>query len=292
MIHWLAASLLALLGPIVAPLAAQDFRLAVGASQFISDHRIGASLGRITVWTHRPKELAPNAPVLFVMHGVQRNGQHYRDQWQSHAERANALLLVPEFSAVSFPGSTGYSAAKLDTASDGTGATAAIYTMIEEIFDRAKSFTGLDTANYRIYGHSAGAQFVHRLVMLNRRARLNIALAANAGWYLMPDFAVNFPYGLKGSGISAIHLKEAFAKELVVLLGDQDNDPQHPSLNRGPRQMRQGAHRFARGQNFYRAAQDAAAKLNAPFAWKLSTVAGAGHDNAKMAPAAVTWLMR
>lgn len=289
---WLVASTLAILVHTAAPLAAQDSRLAVGASQFISDHRIGESLGRITVWTHRPKELAPNAPVLFVMHGVQRNGRHYRDQWQPYAERANALLLVPEFSALSFPGAAGYSAAKLDMASDGTGVTVAIYTAIEEIFDRAKAFAGVETPEYRIYGHSAGAQFVHRLVTLNRRARLKVALAANAGWYLMPDLDVNFPYGLKGSGITAANLKEAFAKELIVLLGEDDNDPRHPSLNRGAHQMRQGPHRFARGQKFFHTAQDAAAKLKTSFAWKLSTVAGAGHDNSKMAPAAVTWLMR
>lgn len=291
MIHWLLAGLLVILGHTAAPLAAQDFRLAVGASQFISDHRMGESLGRITVWTHRPKELAPNAPVLFVMHGMQRNGRHYRDQWRPYTERANALLLVPEFSEVNFPGA-GYSAAKLDTASDGTGATAAIYTVIEEIFDRVKAFAGIETPDYGIYGHSAGAQFVHRLVMLNRRARLKVALAANAGWYMMPDFAVSFPYGLKDSGITAADLKEAFARELIVLLGDDDNDPRHPSLNRGARQMRQGPHRLARGQKFFHTAQDTAAKLNTPFAWKLSTVAGAGHDNGKMAPAAVTWLMR
>jgi poly(3-hydroxybutyrate) depolymerase len=292
MAQLLVASLLAILGQIAAPLMAQESRLAIGASQFIFEPQMGPPARRITVWTYRPKQLAHNAPMLFVMHGVQRNGRHFRDEWQGYAERAQALLLVPEFASGNFPSSAGYSAARPDSGATDEAMVPAVYRMIEEIFDRAKLLTDLSTPDYRLYGHSAGAQFVHRFVMYHPQARLKIAVAANAGWYMMPEFAVQFPYGLSGSGISVTGLKKSFAKDLIVLLGDKDSDPMHPSLNRGARQMRQGPHRFARGQNFFRIAQETAAKLDAPLAWRLSTVPGADHDNAKMAPAAATWLFR
>ncbi len=286
------ASLVAILCRPAAPLMAQPSQLSFGASRFDFDYRDDQAARPITIWTYRPKELLPDAPVLVVMHGVQRNGRHYRDRWQPYADRGKALLLVPEFSVANFPGAGGYAAVKPDASSVEEGGTPAAYAAIEQIFDRAMTLTGLKTPDYRIYGHSAGGQFVHRFVMLNAKARMRIAVAANAGWYMLPDFARNGPYGLRGSGITQAQLKASFAKELIVLLGEKDHDPKHPSLSRAAGPMRQGPHRFARGEFFFRTAQEAAAKLNTPFAWKLSTVADADHDNAKMAPAAFTWLMR
>ncbi|MGH7887730.1 MAG: hypothetical protein ACREPG_07680, partial [Candidatus Binatia bacterium] len=78
----------------------------------------------------------------------------------------------------------------------------------------------------------------------------------------------------------------------LVLLGEKDNDPKHPSLNRSAGPMRQGHHRFERGQKFFRSAASAAEKLNASFHWELATVANADHDNAKMADAAARWLLQ
>ena len=275
-----------------APLHAQQAALKIGADQFIFQHHDGKLTRPITVWTYRPKQMVPDARVLFVMHGVQRDGERYRDEWRAYAEKDSALLLVPEFSVANFPGSGGYSSAKpsADLADDEL--TPAAYSAIEKIFDRAIKLAGVAAVDYRLYGHSAGAQFVHRFIMFNPRARVKIAVAANAGWYMMPDFDVRFPYGLKGSGIDSAKLRESLAKKLIVQLGEKDVDPQHPSLNRGAGPMRQGRQRFERGQNFFRAAQHVAAKLNVPFHWELATVPDAGHDNAKMALAAAPLLLK
>ncbi|MBM4296840.1 MAG: hypothetical protein FJ143_03780 [Deltaproteobacteria bacterium] len=273
-------------------MAAETGPLAPGAGQFLFSQREGAAERSIKVWTYRPKQMAADAPVLFVMHGVQRDAERYRDEWQRYAEREAALLLVPEFSAASFPGSANYSSAKPKAQGADEDFAPAVYTAIENIFDRAVGSATLTTTEYRLYGHSAGAQFVHRFVMFNPRARVKIAVAANAGWYMMPDFDARFPYGLKGSGIDAARLKEALAKKLVVLLGEKDHDPAHPSLNRGAGPMRQGRQRFERGENFFQAASRAAAKLQTPLHWELRTVPDADHDNAKMAEPAARLLLR
>ncbi|MGL4975529.1 MAG: hydrolase, partial [Bosea sp. (in: a-proteobacteria)] len=48
----------------------------------------------------------------------------------------------------------------------------------------------------------------------------------------------------------------------------------------------QGAHRFARGQNFVAVSARQAAALGAPYNWRMQVVPGVGHEQAKMADAA------
>lgn len=281
-----------ILFPTAVPVTAQQAALKIGADQFIFQHNDGKATRPITIWTYRPKEMTANAPVLFVMHGVQRDGERYRDEWRPHAEREKALLLVPEFSAASFPGSAGYSAAKPGARSADDDPTPAAYSAIEKIFDRAVKLAGVNAPDYRLYGHSAGAQFVHRFIMFNPTARVKIAVAANAGWYLMPEPETNFPYGLRGSGLTAESLKGALAKKLIILLGEKDTDPNHPQLSRNAQAKQQGANRFERGQAFSRAAERQAEKLNVVFNWELRTVPNVAHSNAGMAGAAAPLLLR
>lgn len=193
---------------------------------------------------------------------------------------------------MSFPGSGGYSAAKTGARSADDELTPAAYSAIEQIFDRAVKLAGVTAPDYRLYGHSAGAQFVHRFIMFNPTARVKIAVAANAGWYMMLELEPNFPYGLKGSDQTAESLKGALAKKLIVLLGEKDSDPNHPQLSRTAQAKQQGANRFERGQAFFQAAERQADKLNVAFNWQLRTVPNVAHGNAGMARAAAPLLLR
>ncbi len=147
--------------------------------------------------------------------------------------------------------------------------------------------TGNRSERYSIYGHSAGAQFVHRYLYFMPEARVDRAVAANAGWWTLPDLKVDFPYGLRGSSINESGLKALLQRPLVVLLGTADTDPNHANLRRTPEAMAQGAYRFARGQYFYAAGQRQAKALGVPLAWKLETATGVGHVDKDMAPYAV-----
>jgi hypothetical protein len=146
--------------------------------------------------------------------------------------------------------------------------------------------TGNRSDRYFLYGHSAGAQFVHRMVMLMPEARFATALAANAGSYTMSDFEVGYPFGLKGAPVDAGKLRAAFERPLVVLLGEEDDDPKDPNLPDAGAARRQGAHRLARGRAFFARAEGVARELDAHFAWRLETVPGVGHDHERMARAA------
>lgn len=287
----LAAFILLLICPAQSD-AVETAAIAPGAGQFIFRSPDGAADRAIKVWTYRPKALAAEKLVLFVMHGVGREGERYRNEWQPYAERAQALLLVPEFSAVNFPGGRSYSAPRRAGSNESEGATPFAFAAIEKIFDLVIKVNNLTASDYRLYGHSAGAQFVHRFILSNPQARAKIAIAANAGWYMMPEFETSFPYGLRGSGLTVENLKSALAKKLVILLGERDIDPNHPRLSRTAQARRQGVNRFERGQTFFRAAERQAEKLNVMFNWELRTVPNVAHSNAGTAPSAAPLLLR
>jgi poly(3-hydroxybutyrate) depolymerase len=245
----------------------------------------------IPVWYYAPAVINPNTIVLFVLHGQERNGKESRDQWISHAKTLNCLLLVPEFSKKYYPGDDEYilgnifsSSGVLNERSEWT------FTAIENIFDYLKTNTLIQSNSYNLFGHSAGAQFVQRMLLFVPDARIKTAVAANSGWYTMPTPKEKFPYGLEGTDLTNDETGKAFSRKLIVLLGEKDTKQNSKSLRNTSEAMAQGKHRFERGQTFYKTSMQAASILNLPFNWELKTVPGVGHNNSEMANAAVKLL--
>jgi len=245
----------------------------------------------IRVWYHVPDAVEAGTPVLFVMHGVNRDADRYRDQWSALARQHGFVLVVPEFDREHFPGAEAYNFGNVfDPDGRPVPDDRRSFAALEPLFDQVREMTGTHVDTYDLYGHSAGAQFVHRYLMYVPDARIGRAVAANAGWYTLPDGAVAFPYGLSGSGVPAAATAAALPRPLAIMLGTADDDPQHPSLRRTPEAMAQGPHRLARGEYYYAAGQRAASEQNVPFGWILRHVEGVAHDNGRMAPAAAQWL--
>lgn len=264
--------------------AAWADQIGSGAGSFTFVDVKGDPAKPITVYTFRPQGYGSTSPIVFVMHGVLRNGADYRDQWISEAERHGFLLIVPEFSQEHYPGGRMYNLGNMFDR-DGTAVAEPQWTFsaIEHLFDHVREITGNRNEKYLIYGHSAGGQFVHRFVLFKPNSRLERAVAANAGWYTMPS-DVEYPYGLGKSGVSDEGLKSAFDKKLVILLGDQDVDEKDRYLSRTPQALDQGRHRFERGHAFFRVAQQEASRLHAELRWELRIAPGVGHNNSRMAP--------
>ncbi|MEZ5958967.1 MAG: hypothetical protein R3C30_00880 [Hyphomonadaceae bacterium] len=234
----------------------------------------------IDVWLYRPARAGADAPVVFVMHGLQRDADRYLQEWAPVADAYGAVLIVPEFSNANFPGSAGYNLGGVFNR-DGEPTPRAnwSYSALEPIFDAVVQREQLTATAYLLYGHSAGGQFVHRFVMLGAGARMARAVAANPGWYTLPNTATDWPYGLH-DGPPAPAPEQMFSAPLFLVLGDRDIDPNHRSLSREPSAMAQGAYRFARGQYFYGAARAAAAEANVPLNWGCLIAPGLAHDNA------------
>jgi len=263
-----------------------------GSGNFLFAETAATVESPVPVWYHRPGGLPADAPVLFVMHGTLRNGEEYRDQWVDLSERHGFLLVVPEFSHEGWAGAEGYNLGRMhDEAGNPLPEEQWAFGVIENVFDEVRQRFGSTRDRYTIYGHSAGAQFVHRFLLFAPDARFDAAVPANAGWYTMPVEDVAYPYGLRtGSGellVNEERIRHAVERPVTILLGEEDNDPEASHLRRNDQADAQGIHRFERGHTFFRTAQERAAELGADFNWSIQTVPGVGHSNTRMAPAAV-----
>jgi len=244
------------------------------------------------VYLTRPAGLTADRPIVFVMHGVRRDADEYRDQLHELAKEHNFLLVVPEFSDRLFPGAEAYSLGNVfDAVGKPQPKAAWSFSTIEPIFDEVRRRFRMTATGYALYGHSEGAQFVHRFLCHVPTARVTRAVAANAGWYTMPVFNTDWPYGLRNSVVKSADLAAALQLPVTILLGEQDIDPQDENLNQSAEALLQGPDRIARGQSFYDSAADASARLGVPFGWQLLNVPDADHDNSLMAPAALPLLL-
>jgi hypothetical protein len=243
----------------------------------------------VKVWFDVPDDTRAraDAQVLIVMPGTNRNAADYRADWDAVARERNLVVLVPEFSEEEFPGSAAYNlAGMLDGDGNLMPSNAWAFGIVEALFDDAVQKFGLHADHYALFGHSAGAQFVHRFMQFVPHNRARVAVAANAGWYTVPDNDEPFPYGLKGGPIGEADLGSAFASNLHILLGADDIDSGQDSLRRDDRADEQGTNRLDRGFNYYAKARDVAENRSLPFGWSLSVVPGLAHSHSDMARAA------
>lgn len=258
-----------------------------GSGSFLFEGGEIAGKKPVTVHYHRPADLPDDAPIVFVMHGTRRDADHYRDNWRAAAERFRFLLLCPAFSKGNYNRRAyhlGYVTHRSGKPRRKSGWT---FNAIEDLFDHVREKTGNTSERYHIYGHSAGAQFVHRMVMFMPEARFETAVAANSGWYTMPTFEREYPYGLEDAPNSLETLEKAFGRSLVILLGDRDTDPKDPYLRNSPEVVEQGRNRFDRGHKFHAAANEKSDEIGAAFHWQLRIAPDAPHLDAAMMPAAV-----
>ncbi|MCX7217243.1 MAG: hypothetical protein NTZ96_13135 [Burkholderiales bacterium] len=165
------------------------------------------------------------------------------------------------------------------------------YMEIERTFSAVREALQSRQAGYFLFGHSAGAQFVHRLLSFVRCPRVLKAVAANAGWYTLPTVDKKwppFPYSLRGVAREFQDPRQVLFAPLTVLLGTRDTRGKEEDSNlRGTEgAMAQGANRLQRGMTYYEVGQQAAHNANLPLAWKVQLVPGAGHEVAEViAPA-------
>jgi hypothetical protein len=259
----------------------------VGEGEFTVD----AARGRVSVHTYRPAAFTAGSPVWLVIHGARRDAADhivfdYYDVWQPLAEKYGALLLLPEFAKENWPTSWQFQLGNVRTPSleqvpwEQTG-----FAVAEKAFEQAVAETGSTRRRFSLYGHGAGAQWVQRYVLHSGGRYLDRAVAANPGWYMLPDEGFTYPYGLKGAPIPDETLKQAFASDFVLLLGKGDTGT-GGILRDNAETRAQGRNRYERGRFYFFRSETVARTLGGQFGWQLKDVAGASHENEDMAPAA------
>ncbi|WP_243367754.1 alpha/beta hydrolase [Microvirga solisilvae] len=244
----------------------------------------------IEVNVYRPESHGPDDPVVIVQHGMLRNGDEYRDFWIPAAEKHRILIAAPTFSDKHFPNAESYNNGLII---DDAGALRPfekwLYSVPARVFAALQKGGVTRRAKARLYGHSAGGQFSHRLLATQDHGPFEAVVAANPGWYTLPTLQRNFPEGLGGLGLDESALSRWFAYPMHIFAGDQDISTDDPNLPAQREALDQGPHRYGRAHFVYDFARHEAERLELPFNWKLIRVEGVGHDGAAMSRAAAAY---
>ena len=224
-----------------------------------------------------PPIVGPRTRLLVAMHGVLRNGMEYAEHWAPAAARGDRVVLVPELDRERWPGARRYNLG------NATGPGPSAFEAVEKLCRAVRERLGLADADFSIWGHSAGAQFVHRFVLFRPSAQIRIAIAAGAGWYTAPDLTTRWPYGLRHRRLSFTPEDVArWASRPVVLMRGTLDVGRDIHLRTTPEAMAQGPDRFRRAAWMHGRIK----RVDPGSPWRLVDVPGVGHDDRLMARAA------
>ena len=260
---------------------------------------------KLNIYYHKPKAFNANSQVLIVIPGAGRNGDDYRDSWVEAAEKYNVLILSPSYSEKDYDFSNYHMAGLInnfkfnkkprkekynnryvlkiddeDISYDAyNNSKSLIFSDFDRLFDIAIKKLGTNQSQYDIFGHSAGGQIAHRLALFKPNTKVNRILASNSGSYTAPVFETKLPFGIQDAKLSDEHLKHAFKEKLTLFIGELDNENgTGGTLLHSPTVNKQGLHRYARAQYFYKTAKKAAKNLNTPINWQLKIIPNIGHN--------------
>lgn len=245
-----------------------------GAGFFYYNDKTIADESAMRVFYYKPSNFTPDRPILFFMHGADRKVDHIAKEVAQSVEKHNLLLILPEYSEQLFPKIESYQYGNVRTKPKEFWT----YYVNDRIFKLVKRITGSQQKKYYIWGNSAGAQFVHRQLIVGAYEFIEKAFASNAGVYTMPTNGPDpYPYSIKGLDLTDEDLKRIFSLKFFILLGE-DDIMQDAYFLMSDASMRQGSNRLERGKEFYSIAEREAQRLNVDLNWKLITIPGCGHN--------------
>jgi pimeloyl-ACP methyl ester carboxylesterase len=227
----------------------------------------------IRVFTYRPKQCDTTCPILVVLHGAKRDAYPYMKEWAAVADEHKVILIGPQFEARHWPGAAAYNAGDVKGEPDRQKWA---FASIERIFDEVRD----GQKDYVLFGHGAGAQLVQRMALFRPDNRARVMVAANPGWYTMPEWRKEkekgqpykdpFPYSMVESPAGEAELRAALQKRLVLVVNEKGEPPDDEGLEKGDAVKRQGESRIERAENFVKAATSAAQELGVKLAWELN----------------------
>ena len=237
-----------------------------------------------------PEEINKDTKVIFVIHGNKRNAEDYLRAWVPHVLNKNVIVVAPQFNKKDFRYffllEMAESSGKINT-----NKNEYINHSISLFFNYIKSKFSLSTQTYRMFGHSAGAQFTHRYMLLSRDNRISNSVIANAGWYtfITDD---EFPYGIKNSpiNISNERIKWFMSNKVNLLIGS--NDLGFQSVNSSKGANLQGLTRVDRAANYFDSLVMNAENRGYALRWNYRVLDRVDHDFKKVTPYAANILLR
>lgn len=238
----------------------------------------------VKVYYSVPDTDLTNLPIVLVFPGTNRDAVNYIQPWESLSSKYKCMVFAIEFPEAYYTDNEYITGNVITSSGSFVDKKNWTFSIVEPLFEYIKSQTGNTTANYLMFGHSAGSQFVHRFVLFNgASAKIKTAISANAGWYTEPATTIAFPYGLKNTQLSEADIKAAMNVKMIIHLGQNDTDPNDSSIRHTPEADAQGLYRYARGLYFYNKSKAHAESNDYFFNWTKREVPNVGHDQAAMA---------
>ena len=237
-----------------------------------------------------PEKINKDTKVIFVIHGNSRNAEDYLSAWIPHVINKNVIVAAPQFRKIDFRYffllEMAESSGKVNS-----NKNEYINNSISLFFNYLKSKFSLSTETYRMFGHSAGAQFTHRYMLLSMDNRISNSVIANAGWYtfITDD---EFPYGINNSpiNISNEQIKWFMSQKVNLLIGSDDIG--FRSVNSSKGANLQGLTRVDRAANYFNSLIMNAESRGCALRWNYRVLDRVDHDFKKVTPYAAQILLR
>ena len=260
---------------------------------------------------YKPSQFNKKSKILIVIPGAGRNADSYRDAWIEHSEKFSVLVLSVMYSEFDYKFDDYHLCGLIENSNSNevfqktTNSNLAtldeenyefdvikdqknwIFDDFDRIFQSVIENIETDQSLYDLFGHSAGGQILHRMALFSSKSMANRIIAANSGFYTLPDPKENFPFGINNFEFDDQYLKTSFQKRLFVMVGELDNqDEKRGTLLRSVSADAQGHHRLERGKYFYNFSKEKAESLDMDFNWKFYSIPNVGHNHKKMANSA------
>ncbi len=245
----------------------------------------------VPVWVVLPTNYSYTSKFITTMCGINRDASNLASYWAPFANANNYIVAAPEFNATDWS-SDDYILGNMFTGASGSGNLNPkdkwSFNIVEQIHRELFVSCGLADSMYELWGHSAGAQFVHRLACFLPDNLVSRYIAGNSGWYTCPDLSVAFPWGAQHNllNLTSDNLITFTNQNLVIMRGTADTI-RDGALNTEPNSDAQGLNRYTRAGFFYNKGVIANSNLK----WKLIDVLNVGHSDQDMAVAGGNYIL-
>lgn len=243
----------------------------------------------IRCFYHIPSNSSSTTPIFIVVHGAGREAKDLRDGLIAKANQKGFIVLSPEFSESFFPGSDAFNLANIFEDGDNPSPNTLnppsewTFSVLDILFEDFKSIIGNISSQYDVFGHSAGAQMIHRFLIFNPEAKFNRLISSAAGWYALPNLQVDYPYGLNKSPAESIDPQLYFQRNAYIIVGSEDTDPNSFNLRHTAEADLQGNNRLQRAQYFFQESFRLANEGSFNYQWQYRLVNNVGHDAVALA---------
>ena len=276
---WLSGLALGVIAMLGALAAAAATPVPSGRWSFVFTDQKGRPDRPIRVFTYRPKACDSTCPILIVLHGAKRDAYPYMKEWASVADDHKVILVGPQFEDRHWPKAAAYNEGDVKGQ---PGKEGWVFAAIEHLFDEVRD----GQKDYVIFGHGAGAQVVQRMAIYRPDNRARVMVAANPGWYTMPEWRKDkikvgdkeqerpikdpFPHSMIDSPAGEAEARAALQKRLLLVVNDKDKEPSdNEGLEKSDLVKKQGDSRVDRAENFIKAGTAASQELGVKLGWEL-----------------------